>query len=403
MKRSEIREISKDQKTTLEARDPGYERALLPKLPDITSHALIISGIRRCGKSTLLHQFVKKQGKPFFYFNFDDLRLAGFSTVDFGLLDTAINESGARLLFFDEVQSAESWELYVRQKLDEGFQVIITGSNASLLSRELGSRLTGRHLSKELFPFSYREYCGFTGETAGTESLETYLEKGGFPEYLKTNNPDILVQLQSDILYRDIAVRYGIRDAASLRRLFVYILSNPAQQVSPSRLTSVVGVKSPTTILEYFSYFEAAYLIYRTPCFAWSAKASESAPKKLYISDSGIVKTGSTAFSGNKGALLENFVYNSLRPETADLYYFSGKSGGECDFIAGPHSGKPRCVQVCWELTIDNEDREIKGLLEALDFFDQEAGLILTRDTEDIIHTSGKKITVLPAWKYDFC
>jgi len=401
MKLSELREISKDQKTALEARDPGYERALLPKLPDIQSHALIITGIRRCGKSTLLHQFVKKQGKPFFYFNFDDLRLAGFSTADFGLLDTAINESGARLLFFDEVQSAESWELYVRQKLDEGFQVIITGSNASLLSRELGSRLTGRHLSKELFPFSYREYCGFTGETAGPESLEKYLEKGGFPEYLKTGNPDILVQLQSDILYRDIAVRYGIRDAASLRRLFVYMLSNPAQQVSPSRLTSVVGVKSPTTVLEYFSYFEAAYLIYRAPCFAWSAKASESAPKKLYISDPGILRTGSAAFSGNKGALLENFVYNSLRPETTDLYYFSGKSGGECDFIVDPHSGKPRCVQVCWELTNDNEDREIKGLLEALDFFDQEAGLILTRDTEDIINTSGKKITVLPAWKHE--
>jgi predicted AAA+ superfamily ATPase len=116
----------------------------------------------------------------------------------------------------------------------------------------------------------------------------------------------------------------------------------------------------------------------------------------------GILKTGSAAFSGNKGALLENFVYNSLRLETTDLYYFSVKSGGECDFIVEPHNGKPRCVQVCWELTGDNEDREIKGLLKALDFFDQEAGLILTRDTEDVVNTGGKKITVLPAWKYDF-
>jgi predicted AAA+ superfamily ATPase len=402
MKLSEIREISRNQKTALEARDPGYERDLLSKLPNTAGHALIISGIRRCGKSTLLHQFVKKQDKPFFYFNFDDLRLAGFSTADFGFLNTAIDESGARLLFFDEVQSADHWELYVRQKLDEGFQVIITGSNASLLSRELGSRLTGRHISKELFPFSYREYCGFAGETAGPESLDRYLEKGGFPEYLKTGNPDILIQLQMDILYRDIAVRYGVRDAASLRRLFVYMLSNPAQLVSPSRLTSVTGVKSPTTVLEYFSYFEAAYLICRAPCFAWSARASESAPKKLYISDSGILKTGSAAFSGNKGALLENFVYNSLRLETADLYYFSGKDSGECDFIAGPHSGKPRCIQTCWELDQHNEEREIKGLLGALDFFGQEAGLILTRNTEDIINTGGKQITVLPAWKYNY-
>jgi predicted AAA+ superfamily ATPase len=344
------------------------------------------------------------------------LRLAGFSTADFGLLDTAVGESGARLLFFDEVQSAEGWELYVRQKLDEGFQVIITGSNASLLSRELGSRLTGRHISKELFPFSYREYCGFTGKVAGPESLEKYLEEGGFPEYLKTGNPDIPVQLQSDILYRDIAVRYGIRDTASLRRLFVYMLSNPAQLVSPRRLTSIVGVKSPTTVLEYFSYFEAAYLIYRMPCFAWSAKASESAPKKLYIADLGILKTGSAAFSGNKGALLENFVHNHLRLSTTDLYYFSGKHGGECDFIVEPHRGtsrdgpsarvprgKPRCIQVCWELNPDNEAREVAGLREALDFFDQDEGFILTHDTEDTINTGGKRIAVLPAWKYDYC
>jgi predicted AAA+ superfamily ATPase len=315
-------------------------------------------------------------------------------------LDTALAESGARLLFFDEVQSAEHWELYIRQKLDEGFQVLLTGSNASLLSRELGSRLTGRHISKELWPFSYREYCGFTGAVAGPASLDTYLERGGFPEYLKTGNQDILRQLQSDILYRDIAVRYGIRDASSLMRLFVYLLSNPAQLVSPSRLVSVAGVKSPTTVLEYFSYFEAAYLISLMPCFSWSAKASASAPKKLYIADPGLIQTGSAAFSGNLGALLENFVFNSLRTETADLYYFSGKSGGECDFVVNLRHKTPVCIQVCRELTPDNEEREIAGLLEALDFFGSDEGFILTRDTADTIMAKGKMIRVLPAWKY---
>jgi predicted AAA+ superfamily ATPase len=402
MKLSEIREIAKDQKNDLEKRDSGFRRNLLPKLPKIQSHALIITGVRRCGKSTLLHQFVKKQKKLYFYFNFDDLRLAEFSIADFGLLDTVIKESGAALLFFDEVQSAERWELYIRQKLDEGFQIAITGSNASLLSRELGSRLTGRHISKELFPFSYREYCGFMKEERGPESLDRYLEKGGFPEYLKTGNSDILVQLQSDILYRDIAVRYGIRDVSSLRRLFVYVLSNPGQLVSPSKLTTVAGVKSPTTVLEYFSYFEAAYLIYLMPCFAWSAKASSSAPKKLYIADPGLIRIGSVAYSANMGAILENFVYNSLRSGTTDLYYFTGKGGGECDFIVQPHGKTPQCLQVCRDLNRDNEEREIQGLVEALEFFDQETGCILTRNTEDMIHINGKKISVIPAWKYNF-
>ena len=400
MKLSEIQEIAEAQQAALEVRDSGYERELLAGLPDIKSHALIISGIRRCGKSTLLHQFVKQRGRPFFYFNFDDLRLAGFSSADYGLMDSAIAESGAELLFFDEIQSAERWELYARQKLDEGFQLVLTGSNASLLSRELGSRLTGRHISRELFPFSYREYCGFTGAAAGPGSLDAYLAGGGFPEYLKTGNQDILRQLQSDILYRDIAVRYGIRDVSSLARLFVYMLSNPAQLVSPSRLRTVAGLKSATTTLEYFSHFEAAYLISRAPCFSWSAKASESAPKKLYIVDPGIIKTGSAAFSGNLGALLENFVFNSLRIKTADLYYFSGKGGGECDFVVDPHGKAPECVQVCWDLNRDNEDREIRGLLEALEFFGAGEGRILTRNTEDLINLEGKKIRVIPAWKY---
>jgi predicted AAA+ superfamily ATPase len=162
----------------------------------------------------------------------------------------------------------------------------------------------------------------------------------------------------------------------------------------------VAGVKSPTTVLEYFSYFEAAYLISLMPCFSWSSKASASAPKKLYIADSGLIQTGSAAFSGNLGALLENFVFNTLRTETADLYYFSGKSGGECDFVVNPRQKKPVCIQVCRDLTPDNEEREIAGLLGALDFFGSDEGLILTRDTEDTIMAKGKTIRVLPAWKY---
>ncbi|GHV61799.1 hypothetical protein AGMMS49587_06870 [Spirochaetia bacterium] len=381
--------------------DSGIRRNGLPALPDIQSHALVVSGIRRCGKSTLLHQFVNKLGRPFFYFNFDDLRLYDFSAADFELLDRVIAESGARLLFFDEIQSAPHWEIYVRQKLDDGFQVIVTGSNASLLSRELGSRLTGRHLSKELFPFSYDEFCRFTNQAAGAESLDIYLEKGGFPEYLKTGNTEILTQLQQDILYRDIAVRYGLRDAASLHRLFVYLVSNAAQLVSPSKLLSVAGVKSATTVLEYFSYFEAAYLIHLVPCFSWSAKAQSLAPKKLYVADPGIIKTGTASFTGNRGSLLENFVFTSLRPHTRDLFYFAGKDG-ECDFIVNPHGQHPLCVQVTLELTRDDEPREIQGLLAALKFFGQDGGIILTRDTEDLILEQGKRIQVIPAWKYNF-
>ena len=407
MNLSEIQDIAAGQKLDVENHGTELKRQLLPELPDIQSHALVVSGIRRCGKSTLLRQFVRKLKRPCFYLNFDDLRLAAFSPADYRLLDMAIADSGARLIFFDEIQSAERWELYVRQKLDEGFQLVITGSNASLLSRELGTRLTGRHLSRELFPFSYREFCSFTGVKPGPKSFMDYLGRGGFPEYLKTGNTDILTQLQSDILYRDIAVRYGIRDTMSLKRLFVYLVSNPAQLFSPSKLTSVAGVKAPTTILEYISFFEAAYLIQLLPRFAWSVKAQNLAPKKVYIADSGIIKTASVSFSDNFGALLENYVFNSLRiqagragfGEDREIYYFSEKKGGECDFIVSPRSS-PSCIQVCWELTPDNQDREINGLLKAMDFFDQKSGIILTFNAKDIVQSAGKTITVIPAWKY---
>jgi predicted AAA+ superfamily ATPase len=158
--------------------------------------------------------------------------------------------------------------------------------------------------------------------------------------------------------------------------------------------------------LEYISFFEAAYLIHLLPCFAWSVKAQNLAPKKAYIADTGLIKTGAVSFSGNTGALLENCVFNFLRarvgisglPGDLGIYYFTNKNGSECDFLVSPRSN-PSCIQVCWELTPDNQDREINGLLEAMDFFNLDYGTIFTFDTEDIIQTAGKRIDVIPAWK----
>jgi len=399
MKLSEIQEISDTQRQALDKQELGLTRQLLPELPMLQSHALVISGIRRCGKSTLLRQYVQSLNRPYFYYNFDDIRLSSFDHNDYSLLDKVIEKADVNVLFFDEIQSADKWELFIRQKLDEGYQVAITGSNASLLSRELGSRLTGRHLTKELFPFSYEEFCSFFNLDVSHNSFLEYLEKGGFPEFLKSDNTDILTQLQSDILYRDIAIRFGIRDTASLKQLFVYLISNCTQAFSPSKLTGVTGVKSPTTVLEYISYLESSYLIHLLPCFSWSVKAQSLAPKKIYIADSGLIKTGSISFSKNYGALLENFVFSVIRRHIKDIYYFNSKNGRKCDFIVNTQSN-PSCIQVCWELNSENKDREINGLLEAMDFFKLNEGLILTFNTEDLILINGKKINVTPAWRY---
>jgi predicted AAA+ superfamily ATPase len=398
MKLSEIEKVASEQRADLLAGEEGLPREMLSRLPDVLSHALIVSGIRRCGKSTLLAQHFRR-GTDFFYFNFEDLRLYDFTVKDFALLNTVIERSGSKTLFFDEIQNVEGWELFVRQKLNAHFKVAVTGSNATLLSQELGTRLTGRHITKELFPFSYREFIAFTRQDAGTDSLLDYLARGGFPDYLKTGVAEVLKFLVDDIVYRDIVVRHGLRDAAGVRRLLGYILANAARLVSPSRLTGVAGVKSATTVLDYFSLFEAAYLVSLVPCFSYSAKAQALAPKKMYVCDTGLIRAGTVALMEDRGHLLENLVFMHFRRRGSPVFYFSGE-GGECDFVEVVSDKPERLVQVCWELTADNEGREIGGLTDAMRYFGKKNGTIVTCGRQDRMLVDDMTIDVVPAHQF---
>ena len=400
MRLSQLQSIAEAQRDALDARPSGLQREVLKSLPDIRTHALVVSGIRRSGKSTLLQQFVLRQDRPFFHLNFDDIRLASFDEADYGLLDSAIKDSGSDLLFFDEIQNAPAWERYVRQKLDEGLQVLLTGSNASLLSRELGSVLTGRHLQRELFPFSFSEFLRFTQRQAGMDALETYLRTGGFPEYLQNGIPETVEQLQQDILARDIAVRFNIRDDRSLRRLYLWLLSNAGNLVSPSKLTGVVGSRSPTTVLEYLSHLESAWMLHTVPRFAWSAKAQALAPKKIYAEDLSFIELSSLSSSGDIGRRLENMVFLELRRRTDRIFYFS-QNDRECDFVVNPSRADALCVQVCWDLNSDTQDREFAGLREAMDFFSTDSGYIVTANQEDRAVLDGRTVSILPAWQID--
>ena len=398
MKLSEIEKVASDQRADLLAGEEGLPREMLSRLPDVPSHALIVSGIRRCGKNTLLAQHFRR-GADFFYFNFEDLRLYDFTVKDFALLDTVIERSGSKTLFFDEIQNVTNWELFVRQKLNAHFKVAITGSNATLLSQELGTKLTGRHITKELFPFSYREFIEFTRQDAGTDSLLDYLARGGFPEYLKTGAVEVLKFLVDDILYRDIVVRHGLRDAAGVRRLLGYVLANAGRLVSPSRLTGVAGVKSATTVLDYFSLFEAAYLVSLVPCFSYSAKAQALAPKKMYVCDTGLVHAGTVALMDDRGHLLENLVFMHFRRRGDPVFYYAGE-GSECDFVEVVSDKPERLVQVCWELTVDNEERETGGLTAAMRFFGKKNGIIVTCGQQDRILVEDMTIDVVPAHQF---
>lgn len=344
-----------------------------------------------------MRQHVGQHIDDAFYLNFDTPKLFQFEMADFELLDVLIQESGKRNLYFDEIQVVEGWELYVRQKLDEKFNVCITGSNASLLSKELGTKLTGRHISKELFPFSYTEYLQFHSAAANEISFLSYLDDGGLPEYIKTRNGDILSALFDDILYRDIAVRYGVRDVTSLKALLLYLASNYGNLISANKLSGIIGIKTPKTVLEYLSYFEEAYLIGRISKFSWSLKVQSINPQKVYFIDSALSKEVTVTFTENTGRLLENAVYWELRRHFKQIYYFN-ENNSECDFIVCEKNVPAMLIQVCLTLNTENQKREVNGIQGAMNFFKMNKGFIITLNQTDRMRVEEGWIEIIPVY-----
>lgn len=397
MRLSEIKEVA-DSQMSLVLQDIGMERDSLRLFSKpIEGFATVISGIRRCGKSTLMSQMIHANDNKSLYLNFDTPRLHGFTVDDFALLDQIASENKVRSLYFDEVQLVNGWESYVRSALDAGYRVTVTGSNATLLSRELGTRLTGRHITHELFPFSYSEFCRFTQKTPSAECLAEYLVHGGFPQYLRLRVEDVLASLMNDILYRDIAVRHSLRDASSLKNLMLYLIGNIGNLVSANKLVPMVQVKTAKTVLEYFSYIQDSYLVSFVPKFAYSYKAQLLNPKKVYCVDLGLHTVTTPSAQADLGRKLENMVYNELRRKTNEIFYYN-ENGHECDFVVCQKNKPVMAYQICYNLDRDNEEREVVGLTNAMENLKLENGAIITFDQEDTIVSNGRKIQIKPAF-----
>ena len=396
---SVIINVVDQQKYRLSIKDRGLMREIVPATKSLSSHALIISGVRRCGKSTLLMQMMKVMDQEsILYLNFESPQLYDFTLSDFTRLDNIITQRKADTLFFDELQLVQGWEMYVRQKLDEGYKVIITGSNASLMSKELGTRLTGRHISQELFPFSYSEFLSFRDLTPSAESLKTYMQTGGFPEFVKTGDEEQLAALFDDVLIRDIVARYGIKDIKSLHRLASYLFSNIGNRITATKLKQPLSIGATSTILSWFSHLELSYLVSFLPMFSHSIKAQLINPRKVYAIDLGLVNVISNTMTEDLGRKLENLIFLHLRRKFTELYYFD--KNGECDFVAMKNGVVTELVQVCYELTPDNLKRELNGLLQAMRFFNQNKATIVTFSGTDLIKEDTYEIAVVPAYKY---
>lgn len=397
--KSEIEKAFKLQQTNLNwvVANNINQRSYFSKIQFKNSHIEVISGIRRCGKSTLMKQIMLKYKKDSIFFNFEDPRVHDFDISDFQKLDEVIGPF-VKVYFFDEIQNVKSWEIYVRQLHDLGKKVYVTGSNASLLSKELGTRLTGRHLRHELFPFSYLEYLGFKKLKNSVTSYNRFLNEGGFPEYLKSGNIEILQNLLKDVVLRDIAIRHGVKNTKTLMDITLFLISNIGKEFSFNNIRNVFNVGSVTSVSEYLSWLEDAYVLFYLPKFSWSAKNSAVNPRKVYAIDNGLVNANTLSFSEDKGRLLENSVFLFLRQKQYQLYYFREKK--ECDFVVFDKGKFKMLIQVCEEIHNENIEREVNGLLVAMEFFKTKTGYILTKNQRDILKYGKNTIQLIPVFEF---
>lgn len=419
MQKSLLKEIILEQEKDRRDVDAGVPRAALNVALQHASlpHAIVVSGVRRCGKSTLLNQIISNlYKKGVYYLNFEDERLVDFTVEDFNPLYEMFLElyGDKKVFFFDEIQNVPQWELFVRRMQGKGCKFFITGSNASLLSRELGAKLTGRNVNVELFPFSFTEFLSFKGFQLSRNGLSLtserasikrhfaeYLRHGGMPEYLKYRDATVLKRVYEDILYRDIVARYGIKRVKPLRELGLYLLSNIGGTFSYNNLKKVLGVGSMNTIKSYADFLENSYLIFLINKFSYSLPEQFVALKKIYCIDNGLAESVAFQFSRNKGKFLENLVFLELRRRFPEIYYYKTKNNLEVDFLIKSGRNDLELVQVTDNL--DDEKtrrRELGALTKAMDELKLKTALILTEDTEERIASEGKVVTVKPIYKW---
>ena len=419
MQKAVLREIVLEQDQDRKTLDTGIPRTALEVAVRQASlpHAVVVSGVRRCGKSTLLDQAIGRlYPQGVYYLNFEDERLLNFGVEDFNrLYEVFLELYGERtVFFFDEVQNVPQWEVFVRRMQGKGCKFFITGSNASLLSKELGTKLTGRNVNVELFPFSFAEYLAFKGVRLSATSLsltseraalkrqfDEYLKHGGMPEFLKYKDTTILKRVYEDILYRDIVARYGIKQVKPLRELGLFLLSNLGGTFSYNSLKNVLGVGSMNTIKSYADFLENSYLVFLVSRFSYSLKQQFVAQKKIYCIDNGLADAVAFQFSKNKGKFLENLVFLALRRRFPDIYYYKTSNNLEVDFLVKAGSKELRLIQVADRLDdAKTRQRETAALLKAMEELRLKKALILTDDGEEDIRCGDKAIAVRSVYKW---
>ncbi len=410
----EIKEILTLQKREIETKlkEKYIERNQNLKLNNDLIKVII--GPRRAGKSFFAIHFLNKQGK-FGYVNFDDEKLTEVDNYD--EIITAMNSiyGSPNFVLFDEIQNLPKWELFANRLQRQGYNLVITGSNSNLLSRELSTHLTGRHLLTNIFPFSFKEYLKFEAKELTTtetkEKLSQYLFNGGYPEILSKNVElkEYLSNLFNSILYKDIVKRYKIRNSKQIEDLALYLISNIANEYSYNSLTKIGKIKSSHTIEKYLNYLEESFILFSLNRFSYKVKEQLSSNKKIYCIDNGFIQAKAFKLSPDLGKLYENLVACKLKKEEVEgnlkFYYWKNQQQEEVDFVVKEGIKVKQLIQVCFSIKeLETKNREIRALIKAGKELKCNNLLIITEDTEkeEKAEWFGDKATVkfIPLWKW---
>ncbi|MFZ2956657.1 MAG: ATP-binding protein [Candidatus Ozemobacteraceae bacterium] len=373
----------------------------------------VIIGPRRAGKSVFALQIL--EGQEFAYVNFDDDRLAGLRDFDLLLAGIAQVYGEVRTIFFDEIQNATGWELLVNRLHRRGYNLLLTGSNAHLLSRELSTHLTGRFREFCLLPFSLAEYLrakGFAlddalalGERQGLllNHFDTYLQHGGFPETVvgTVDIANYLSTLFESVLLKDVVKRYNVRYAGRLLELGRYLVANHAREYTFTSVAKTLGFRSVHTMENYVGYLQEAYLLFSMSRFSWKASERIQAPRKIYACDPGFVGAVGFRIGPDKGRLLESVVAIELSRRGEEAYSYKDPGGREVDFVIRKAGKITELIQVCYDLSDPKtRKREVAGLAWAGSELRCDNLKILTWDEEGVATIQGKKILLVPCWKW---
>ncbi|MBA3044560.1 ATP-binding protein [archaeon] len=424
MHTEEVKHVITSQREEMEElfkREKIIERDIITEsLKKYLSHPniLAILGVRRCGKS--LFSWILLNNEKYGYINFFDERLTSLKAEELELVLQAFYELYGDLeyIIFDEIQNICGWERFV-SRLRTSKKIIITGSNSQLLSGELSTFITGRHIDFELFPFNFKEYLILnnirvekdwmysTRKVAEVKKmLENYIFTGGFPETYKFGKK-ILETIYSDIIENDILRRYGVKKPHALRELAKYTLSNFSNEITFNKLKNIINLKDVHTVSRYINYLCNAYLFFLVERFSFKLKEQFLAPKKIYCIDTGLINMLSFRASENRGRLMENLVLVELLRRKSylfndwEVYYWRDYQQAEVDFVIKDRLRVKHLIQVTNASGIDEIDtRQIKSLTKASKQLKCKELSIFTWDLEDTLEKDGKKIKCIPLWKW---